>query len=91
MPLFHAAGLYVFIISVIWWRTPVALGFGERPLTAELVLECLKALDVQSAALPPSILEDLSQESDGLCALQKLKLIPIAGGMVGPPVVFARH
>ncbi|KAH6652455.1 hypothetical protein BKA67DRAFT_521644 [Truncatella angustata] len=80
MPLFHAAGLYVFIISVIWWKTPIALGLGDRPLTAELATECLSALDVESAAFPPSVLEDMSQDSKGLKVLQKLQLIPIGGG-----------
>ncbi|KAK7991360.1 Non-canonical non-ribosomal peptide synthetase FUB8 [Apiospora saccharicola] len=82
MPLFHAAALYVYIISVIWWKTPVALGLGDRALTADLATECLRYLEVESAALPPSVLEEMSQDSQGLDALRKLKMIPI-GGVVG--------
>ncbi|KAK7968053.1 uncharacterized protein PG986_002330 [Apiospora aurea] len=79
MPLFHAAALYVYIISVIWWKTPVALGLGDRALTADLATECLRNLEVESAALPPSVLEEMSQDSQGLDALRKLKMVPIGG------------
>lgn len=80
MPLFHAAALYVFIINVVWWQTPIALGLADKPLTADLVMDCLNHLNVESAVLPPSILEDMSNDEECIKSLKKLKLIPIAGG-----------
>ncbi|KAI0508961.1 hypothetical protein F5B22DRAFT_638347 [Xylaria bambusicola] len=74
MPLFHAAALYVFVLNVIWWKVPVVLGLGDRPLTSDLTMECLEHLEVESAVLPPSILEDMSQDAGCVEALRKLHL-----------------
>lgn len=78
MPLFHAAGLYTFIIS-LYWDTPVVFGV-ERPLSSDLVVECLKNLDVEAAFLPPVILEDMSQEANYMSQLKKLKFTLFGGG-----------
>jgi len=52
MPLFHAAGLYVFMSSALYFETPVAFGLPDRPLSSESVLECLKHVEVQGTMLP---------------------------------------
>ncbi|KAI8625476.1 hypothetical protein F5Y19DRAFT_489620 [Xylariaceae sp. FL1651] len=86
MPLFHAAALYVFVLNVIWWKVPIVLGLGDKPLTSDLTLECLEHLEVESAVLPPSILEDMSQDAGCVEALRKLHLVPIAGGSLAREV-----
>jgi hypothetical protein len=52
VPLFHAAGLYGFFSTVVYYETPVALGLADRPLSTESVIECLENVDVQVAMVP---------------------------------------
>ncbi|KAI2602180.1 acetyl-CoA synthetase-like protein [Hypoxylon sp. NC1633] len=81
MPLFHAAGLYLFIVCALYWETPIALGLADRPLTTDLVVECLDNLpDVEGIVLPPVIMEDMSQNDDHIRALARLNLVAFGGG-----------
>ncbi|KAI5919189.1 hypothetical protein F4810DRAFT_724876 [Camillea tinctor] len=80
MPLFHAAGMYFYLQTSIYWGVPVALGIPNRPLTAELTVECIENLDVQGAILPPAILEDISVEEKSVQALKKLSSVAFGGG-----------
>lgn len=80
MPLFHAAGLYVFINAVIFYGTSIAFSV-DRPLSSDLVVDCLENGDADSTMLPPAILEDLSQTETGIEALAKLKFVAFGGGM----------
>ncbi|KAL9080499.1 MAG: hypothetical protein Q9157_000733 [Trypethelium eluteriae] len=86
MPLFHAAALYVFIFFVVYWESPVALGIPERALSSDLVVECLNNMDVECAALPPSVLEDMSQSEECIAALKKLKLVVFGGVYFQPRI-----
>ncbi|KAI0114360.1 hypothetical protein GGR51DRAFT_504049 [Nemania sp. FL0031] len=80
MPLFHAAGIYGFLLTVIYYETSVALGLPDRPLSSESVLECLENVDVQVTMLPPAILEDMSQSAHYMEVLKKLNLVFFGGG-----------
>ncbi|KAI0481939.1 hypothetical protein GGR56DRAFT_684376 [Xylariaceae sp. FL0804] len=80
MPLFHAAGMYIFLTTVIWYKTPVALGLVDRPLSSDSVVECLEHADVEGAILPPAILEDMSQSESYIKPLAKLKMVVFGGG-----------
>lgn len=80
MPLFHAAGLYIFIFSSIYWNTPMAFGIGERPLSIDLVIECLENADVEGVMLPPAMLEEMSHSEENTQALAKLKIVTFGGG-----------
>ena len=51
VPLFHAGGLYLFLIRAVYWGNPVALGIVDRPLSPDLVAECLDNLDVEGALI----------------------------------------
>ncbi|KAI1078021.1 nonribosomal peptide synthetase [Whalleya microplaca] len=80
MPLFHAAGLYLFVLTVVYWGTPTALGLADRPLSSDLIAECLENLDVEGVLLPPAILEDMSQSDYYVKALAKLNMVAFGGG-----------
>ncbi|KAI0508876.1 hypothetical protein F5B22DRAFT_378949 [Xylaria bambusicola] len=80
MPLFHAAGLFAFLIIAIYFETPAALGIPERPLSADSVAESLENADVQGTMLPPAILEDMSQSERYIESLRKLNIVYFAGG-----------
>lgn len=80
MPLFHMAGLICTVCLAFYWDTPVALGVADRPLTAELVVECLAHADVQSMLLAPAVVEDLSQTEEGIATLARLNIVAFGGG-----------
>ncbi|KAI1801790.1 acetyl-CoA synthetase-like protein [Daldinia bambusicola] len=80
MPLFHAAGLYLFILGVLYFGNPAALGIADRPLSIDLVVECLDNLDVEGAVLPPAMLEEMSRNEEHIRSLMKLKCVGFGGG-----------
>jgi hypothetical protein len=80
VPLFHAAALYVALLMVHYWDTPAALGIGDRPLSADMVIECLKYADSDSILLPPAILEELSQSKEAIEVLSKMSYVGFGGG-----------
>ncbi|KAH9998549.1 nonribosomal peptide synthetase [Xylariaceae sp. FL0662B] len=86
-PLFHAGGLYLFMIRAIYWGNPVALGIVERPLSPDLVVECLDHLDVEGILLPPAILEQMSQSTRYIQSLVKLKMVIFGGIDVGNKLI----
>ncbi|KAJ0123869.1 nonribosomal peptide synthetase [Diaporthe amygdali] len=73
-------GLLCVVGMSMFWDTPVCLGIAERPLSSDLVVECLEKLDVQSTLLPPALIEDLSQSEEGLKSLTKLNVVAFGGG-----------
>lgn len=80
MPLFHTAGLVCTVAMALYWNTPVVLGISDRPQTADLIIETLKNIDVESVMLAPAIIEDMSQTKEGTEALAGLKEICFGGG-----------
>ncbi|PKS13383.1 hypothetical protein jhhlp_000154 [Lomentospora prolificans] len=83
MPLFHAAGLYMTLISTLYWDKPVALSIGTKPLATDGVLESLEHCKADAIILPPIILEEMSQSEQSTKALAKLKTVTCAGGNLG--------
>lgn len=78
--MFHAAALYMTLIMIHYWDIPAAFGIGERPLSADMVMECLKYADVDSVVLPPAIVEELSQSEENVEVLNKLSYVAFGGG-----------
>jgi hypothetical protein len=63
-----------------YWDTPLALGIGERPLSAEMVEGYVKYADSDAIVLPPAILEELSQSEQSVKALAGLSYVGFGGG-----------
>ncbi|OBR08091.1 Nonribosomal peptide synthetase [Colletotrichum higginsianum IMI 349063] len=80
MPLFHAAGCCMSILSAIYWKHPVALGFTNRPLTPQAVLDALQYANIDNVILPPSILEEMASMPEGVDWLKKMKRVHFGGG-----------
>ncbi|KAI1750591.1 nonribosomal peptide synthetase [Xylaria castorea] len=80
MPLFHAAALYTFVFLSIYFATPTCFAIPDVALSADFVVECLMNMDVESAILPPSLLEDVSQSDEGMAVLKKLNMVAFGGG-----------
>ncbi len=81
MPLYHAAAMYMSLVMVHYWDSPVALGIGDRLLSSDMVLECLKYSGADAVALPPAIYEELSQVDEAVEVLSKLAWASVGGGM----------
>lgn len=79
--------MYAFIMHVIYWKSPMVLGLADRPLTPDLVVECLNNLDVESALLPPSIIEEMSYDDRYVDCLKKVKFVLIGGGLLTTPIL----
>jgi hypothetical protein len=79
VPFFHAAGLFCFIGAVLHWDRPIVFCV-DRPLSADLVLDCLNNMDVESVLLPPVILEQMIQDEKYVKVLQSLKMVWFGGG-----------
>ncbi|KLU92075.1 hypothetical protein MAPG_11022 [Magnaporthiopsis poae ATCC 64411] len=86
MPLFHAGGIYFTIMCSFFFEKPVALGFPDRPLTAQTLMEAIEYAGVATAMLPPAILEDMSYMPEGVAALAKLKRVAYGGSPLGEDV-----
>ncbi|KAI1267029.1 nonribosomal peptide synthetase [Xylariaceae sp. FL1019] len=80
MPMFHAAGVYVFLTIGLYFKTPIVFGLPDRPLSSESVVECLENNGADAAILPPAILEDMSQSEHYEKALAKLSFVAFGGG-----------
>lgn len=81
VPLYHAAAMYMSMIMTHYWDVPTALGIGNRPLTSNMVLECLKYSGSDAVILPPAIVEEMSQMDEAIEALPKLSWVGFCGGM----------
>ncbi|KAI0102376.1 hypothetical protein GGR51DRAFT_527142 [Nemania sp. FL0031] len=80
MPLFHAAALYNFLYGSIFRDITTILGCGDKPLTADLVIECLDSVKYDGILLPPSVVEDLSHNEEYVSKLSKLGMVIVGGG-----------
>ncbi|KAK0648487.1 hypothetical protein B0T16DRAFT_388706 [Cercophora newfieldiana] len=80
MPLYHAAAMYMSLTMIHYWDTPSALGIGDRPLSSDMALECLKYSHADAVVLPPAIYEELSQIDDAIDVLKGLSFAAFGGG-----------
>lgn len=83
MPLFHAAALYTFFHISVYRSVISILSIAEKPLSVDLVLECLENVNFEATFLPPSIIEDASHSEDSMCKLSRLEMIIFGGGAYG--------
>ncbi|KAH8652129.1 hypothetical protein BX600DRAFT_386479 [Xylariales sp. PMI_506] len=81
LPLFHAGGLYLVINLMLYYGTPVAFGV-DRPMSSDIIFQCLNHLDVEGVMLPPVILEQMSRNKSHIEALKSLKMVVFGGGNI---------
>ncbi|KAL7912466.1 hypothetical protein GGI35DRAFT_252691 [Trichoderma velutinum] len=86
MPTFHMAGICCIVIFGIYYRVSMVLGVPNRPLSADLVAECLVRTQADSVLLPPSIIEDMSVKDEHVRLLAQLKSTGFGGGNLAPLV-----
>jgi acyl-CoA synthetase (AMP-forming)/AMP-acid ligase II len=80
MPLFHAAGLFLVTTMSVYYNVQLALPVPDRPLSSDLMMQCLENAGVDAAVMPPALIEDLSSMEQGVQALMRLKFISYGGG-----------
>lgn len=76
--------MYISLLLVHYWDVPAALGIGNRPLSADMVMECLEYADADAVVVPPVILEELSQEQEYMDVLKELAFVAFGGGKLLP-------
>ncbi|KAK3319499.1 hypothetical protein B0T19DRAFT_268473 [Cercophora scortea] len=80
MPQYHAAGMFMTLQQSIYMEQTVAMGIGNRPLSTDMALECLRDAKADSIFLPPAILEEMSQMDEAIEVLKKLQYTSFGGG-----------
>lgn len=80
MPLFHAAGMFISLVLMYYWDQVIALAPSDRPVSMDLVLDCIRHCGCQSVLLPPALLEDISQSPETIEPLTKLDHVVFGGG-----------
>ena len=85
MPLFHAAGLYVTVTATLFWDVPIGLSVPGRPLSSDLVIECLQNFNADGVILPPILLEELSQSKESMDVLARMNMVAFGGGKSNYP------
>ncbi|TQN70617.1 Non-canonical non-ribosomal peptide synthetase FUB8, partial [Colletotrichum shisoi] len=80
MPMFHAGGVYGFMSTAILSGKEVIYPPPERPLTADLAIEVIRATGAKSAGLPPSLLEEMCHRPDQIAVLKQLDFVGFGGG-----------
>lgn len=90
MPLFHAAAIAVTIGMTIFYGTPVILGIPDRPLSSDLVIDCLHYSGADGTILAPSLMAELSLSDEGIAALSKLGFAAFGGGKSHSTIGVAR-
>ncbi|KAK3367615.1 hypothetical protein B0H63DRAFT_405312 [Podospora didyma] len=80
MPLCHAAGMFFSMMMMYYWDTPAVLGIGDRPLSSDIIMDCLEYSDADAVLLPPAILEELCQDDQSVAILKKLSAVGFGGG-----------
>ena len=78
-PIFHAGGIFFPLALAVFTGVQVVLPPAGQPLNAELASLVHQYGNVQSAVLPPAILEDMCKDSSSLDAMRHLRYI-ITGG-----------
>ncbi|EEY23122.1 L-aminoadipate-semialdehyde dehydrogenase [Verticillium alfalfae VaMs.102] len=81
MPLFHAAGISIGLYGAIYFRWRIVLPFNT-PISVSSVEQILDTNPVESAFLPPSILNDIAKTPASLEKLRRLQFVTTAGGPI---------
>ncbi len=72
--------MYISLVMIHYWDVPAALGVGDRPLSADLVLDYIKYSGADCVCLPPTIAEEYSQDKEAIAKLSKLSWVAFGGG-----------
>lgn len=74
------AGILGQLVIALYYRHTIIWPPAGRPVSTDLVDECLDNVEVDGLFLAPSVLEDLSQSESSLEKLRKTKFVEYGGG-----------
>ncbi|KAK2028394.1 male sterility protein [Colletotrichum zoysiae] len=80
LPMFHAGGVFGFMVKMAIGGKEVVFPHPDRPLTADLAIETIQSTGSTTASLPPSILEDMSRRPEHIAVLKQLRFVEFGGG-----------
>ena len=83
-PFFHLMGFF-FFIQAVFAELPFASP-PSKPLSGDLVVQTLRELRLVSAALPPSLIENICSSDLGLKALARLDNLYFGGAPLSPEI-----
>ncbi|KAB5533376.1 hypothetical protein GE09DRAFT_1250624 [Coniochaeta sp. 2T2.1] len=72
MPLFHAAGLWIFIIWRFYHDKPLALPIADQPMSPDIIRRSITFSGVDAAFLVSSVLDAVGRPEKWIAVLRKL-------------------
>ncbi|KAH8903924.1 putative NRPS-like enzyme [Coniochaeta sp. PMI_546] len=80
MPLFHAAGLYVFMVLTLHMEKTCALPIAEQPMSSDIIQQSILCSKSDGAVMPSSVLDEVGRSEEGIVVLKKLAFVAFGGG-----------
>ncbi|OIW26213.1 acetyl-CoA synthetase-like protein [Coniochaeta ligniaria NRRL 30616] len=80
MPLFHAAGIWSFMILTIYMEKTCALPIADQPMNSEITRRSISCSESDGTIMPSSLLDEVGRSEEGIAVLQKLSFVMFGGG-----------
>lgn len=80
MPLFHAAGLYVFMILTLYMGKTCALPLADQPMSPSIIRRSISCSESDAAIMPSSVLDEVGRTEEGIVVLRRLAYVAFGGG-----------
>ncbi|KAB5511705.1 hypothetical protein GE09DRAFT_1180021 [Coniochaeta sp. 2T2.1] len=80
MPLFHAAGWWIFIIWRFYHDKPIALPIADQPMSPHIIRQSITFSGSDAAFLVSSVLDAVGRSEEGIAVLRKLAYVAFGGG-----------
>lgn len=82
MPLFHAAGIMLTTLCAFYYNTTIVFRDPSRPITGDNVAKWLQNSNPGWTAIPPAILDQMSQSDEAMNELKRLHIVAFGGGQL---------
>lgn len=82
MPLFHAAGIMLTTLCAFYYNTTIVFRDPSRPITGDNVAKWLRNSNPGWTAIPPAILDQMSQSDETMNELKRLHIVAFGGGQL---------
>lgn len=76
------AGILGGLVLALYYHQTIVWPPAGRPVSTDMIDDCLDNVEIDGCFLAPSVLEDLSQSEGSLGRLRKVKFVEYGGGQV---------
>ncbi|KAI9808850.1 MAG: putative NRPS-like protein biosynthetic cluster [Pycnora praestabilis] len=83
-PPFHVAGIVALANVPVWQNSIVVLGPPEKPAIGQLASQIMDQVKIRAIFAPPTVVEQLMHEPEGVGQAASLEFVIFAGGPMSP-------